>query len=172
MPQHDLSLSIVLPVHNIQNLLPMLVCELMEMVSDFVTHFELIVVDDGSTDQTDEVASDLALQYPQVRAVRHASRLGGEAVIRTGSEMALGRVVIVQRENDCLRAADLLRLGQLSRQYGVVVDRPKRSVDAVDFPESTPPSKANSRETLAPHRPKFLSRGPLRRDARDGRETR
>lgn len=173
VPQPDLSLSIVLPVHNIQNLLPMLVCELMEFVSDFVSHFELIVVDDGSTDQTDEVAADLALQYPQVRTVRHSSRLGGEAVIRTGSEVALGRVVIVQRENDFLRPADLLRLGQFGRQYGIVVPHLESTLDRFSS-SSTGSTPADQPTTATPDalpvgRPKFLTRSSLRPNSRDKR---
>jgi hypothetical protein len=109
----DQSLSVVLPVYNAQNSLPQLISQMLDILPDVASEFEVLVVDDGSTDQTEEVARDLAIRYPQVRVARHAERLGGEAVIRTGYERSRGRVVIVQQENTAFGHADLKRLWQM-----------------------------------------------------------
>ena len=109
----DQSLSVVLPVYNAQNSLPHLIEQMLDILPDVTSEFELLVVDDGSTDQTEEVARDLAIRYPQVRVMHHAERRGGEAVIRTGYEHTRGRVVIVQPENTAFGHADLKRLWQM-----------------------------------------------------------
>lgn len=113
MTSSDQSLSVVLPVYNAQNSLPHLVHQMLDILPDVASEFEVLVVDDGSTDHTEEVARELAVQYPQVRVVRHAERLGGEAVIRTGYELTRGKVVIIQQENTPFGQADLKRLWQV-----------------------------------------------------------
>lgn len=109
----DQSLSVVLPVYNAQNSLPHLIHQMLDILPDVASEFEVLVVDDGSTDQTEEVARDLAIRYPQVRVAHHATRLGGDAVIQTGYERTCGKVVIVQQENTAFGHADLKRLWQL-----------------------------------------------------------
>jgi hypothetical protein len=109
----DQSLSVVLPVYNAQNTLPHLIHQMLEILPDVTSEFEVLVIDDGSTDQTEEVARDLAIEYPQVRVTRHAERLGGEEVIRTGYERTRGKVVIVQQENTAFGQADLRRLCEM-----------------------------------------------------------
>ncbi|MDP6554724.1 MAG: glycosyltransferase family 2 protein [Pirellulaceae bacterium] len=116
MTNSDQSLSVVLPVYNAQNSLPYLINQMLDILPDIASEFEVLVIDDGSTDQTEEVARDLAIQYPQVRVTRHAERLGGEAVIRTGYERTRGKVVIVQQENTAFGQADLQRLWQMHAQ--------------------------------------------------------
>lgn len=113
MTSSDQSLSVVLPVYNAQNSLPHLIHQMLEILPDVATEFEVLVIDDGSTDQTEEVARELAIKYPQVRVTRHSQRLGGEEVIRTGYERTRGKVVIVQKENTAFGQADVRRLCQM-----------------------------------------------------------
>ena len=72
----DLSLSIVLPVHNAQNTLACDVHLLLELLPDITPRFEILIVDDASSDHTEEIAHELSLQYPQVRVKRHLRRQG------------------------------------------------------------------------------------------------
>ncbi len=46
--------------------------------------FELIIVDDGSTDRTGEIADGLAARYPQVRAVHNHPNLGYGGALQRG----------------------------------------------------------------------------------------
>ncbi len=67
----------------------------LETASDLAERFELVIVDDGSTDDTCEVAFELARDYPQVRAVRHGRGLGHEAALRSGFLHSRGDVVFL-----------------------------------------------------------------------------
>jgi hypothetical protein len=62
---------IVLPVHNAETRLRADVCGLLELASELTPKFGVLIIDDGSTDATYEVAEELATRYPQVSVKRH-----------------------------------------------------------------------------------------------------
>jgi cellulose synthase/poly-beta-1,6-N-acetylglucosamine synthase-like glycosyltransferase len=70
------SLTVVLPVYNGASRLRAHVRELLELASELTNQFGILIVDDGSTDATYEVAADLAARYPQVSVRRHRHRSG------------------------------------------------------------------------------------------------
>src|SRR3990172_7759911 len=65
------SLTIVLPVHNAESRLRTNVRELLELASELTAKFGVLIIDDGSTDATYEVAEELAAHFPQVSVRRH-----------------------------------------------------------------------------------------------------
>ena len=70
------SLTIVLPVHNGESKLRGCVREILEVASDMTSAFGILIVDDGSTDATYEVAEELSARYPQVTVRRHRYHRG------------------------------------------------------------------------------------------------
>lgn len=57
---------------------------------------ELIVVDDGSTDRTCDIVSDLSRQQPNLRLLVHSRNLGKGAAIQTALPHVTGQYVIIQ----------------------------------------------------------------------------
>ena len=72
--QPQQTLSVVLTVHNAEKTLADQVSKTLDILTDLSARFELLIVDDGSTDQTEEVAHELARHFPQLRVARHARR--------------------------------------------------------------------------------------------------
>jgi cellulose synthase/poly-beta-1,6-N-acetylglucosamine synthase-like glycosyltransferase len=101
------SLGIVLPVCNVEATLRRNVQYLLEIIPDLVARFELMIVDDGSTDQTDEIAQDLAREYPQIRVVRHNQPQGLEASIESALPHLASEAVYVHAPDRPLRSAAL-----------------------------------------------------------------
>ncbi len=72
--------------------------------------FELIVIDDGSTDRTPAVLDELRARYPFLRTIRHRSRRGIADALRTGSLAARGRVLVFYPADLQFRPEDIPRL--------------------------------------------------------------
>lgn len=117
------SLSIIVPVRNVEIGLAEQVHELLDTVPDLTSRFEILLVDDASADHTPEVAAELARQYPQVRHLRHQEPLGRDAAIRTGVSRALGQTLLVQDASGRISPTDLRRLWSLRHDRQVVMAR-------------------------------------------------
>lgn len=84
------SLSIFFPCYNEEGNIERVTRAALEAAPRFAERFEIILVDDGSSDRTGEIADSLAAEIPQVRAVHNRPNLGyGGAVVRglTESQM-------------------------------------------------------------------------------------
>lgn len=85
-------LSIVVPVRNEQGNIAPLVGDI-ENACAAIGAFELIYVDDGSSDSTAAALADLALTRPWLRVVRHAQSCGQSAAVRSGVRAAKAPIV-------------------------------------------------------------------------------
>jgi hypothetical protein len=110
------SLSILVPVRNAEASLARQVDKLLEVLPELTPRFEILVVDDGSTDHTVEIARELARRYPQLRMIRHTQPRGAQATIQTGLQWAQSQTVFVQEDATALSATDLRRLWSLRQK--------------------------------------------------------
>lgn len=88
---HDLALSVVVLAYNEVDNLPQAVSELLDELTQRADDWELILVDDGSSDGTGPLADRLAEGHARVRVVHHAQNLGLGGGYRTGFREARGR---------------------------------------------------------------------------------
>jgi glycosyltransferase involved in cell wall biosynthesis len=88
------SLSVFFPAYNDAPSLPGLIQKTMEVLERRVADYEVIVVNDGSYDQTGAVLEDLRRRYePRLRVVTHAQNQGYGAALRSGFAAATGEFV-------------------------------------------------------------------------------
>jgi glycosyltransferase involved in cell wall biosynthesis len=85
-PHHRL--SCVLPAYNEAENLPQTVSAWAAALPRHTRDHEIIVVDDGSVDQTASVLRDLSARYERVRVIRHETNLGYGAAIANGFAQA------------------------------------------------------------------------------------
>jgi glycosyltransferase involved in cell wall biosynthesis len=84
--------TVVLPVHNAERSLRSVILQIFELSSGSVPRFQLVVVDDGSTDGTYETACELARQFPQISVLRQPFQSG----IRCVLELVRRRLGVVE----------------------------------------------------------------------------
>jgi glycosyltransferase involved in cell wall biosynthesis len=77
-------LSYFFPAHNEAANLRGLVEEALETLPRLAEAYEILIVDDGSRDETPGIADELAATHPQVRAVHHPRNLGYGSALRSG----------------------------------------------------------------------------------------
>lgn len=75
--------------------------------SSMAGSYEVLIVDDGSGDQTGAIALSIAAAHSAVKVGHHASNRGLDAAVRTGVEMASGDYVVVW-DADLTYAADTI----------------------------------------------------------------
>lgn len=90
----ELDLSVVVPAYNEAESLPELVRRLDEVGRRTTAKFEILVVDDGSTDATRAVLRDLQASHPSLRFVSFTRNYGKSAALAVGFERARGAVLV------------------------------------------------------------------------------
>src|SRR5688572_15809981 len=91
--QRPQGLSMFFPAYNDGGTIASLVIRAVQVASRLTSDFEVIVVNDGSTDATREIADELARTYPQVRVVHHARNRGYGGALRTGFATATKELI-------------------------------------------------------------------------------
>jgi len=81
-------LSVFFPAYNEAENIEPLIKNALNIIPQFAQKFELIVVNDGSVDQTKSKVLALAKIYPQVRLVNHSTNLGYGAALKSGFKAA------------------------------------------------------------------------------------
>src|SRR5215813_4092124 len=94
-PQSDEFISVVMPVYREGNQLHTLLATIRESLESIDARYEIVLVDDGSPDNTWQVICDEAERFPEIRGLSLARNFGKEAALCAGLERALGQAVIV-----------------------------------------------------------------------------
>ncbi|HVV92299.1 MAG TPA: glycosyltransferase family 2 protein [Hyphomicrobiales bacterium] len=86
-------ISVVVPARNEAANVAPLVAEIEAALAGVEGGFEIVFVDDGSTDGTGEAVAALQAERPWLRQIRHAASCGQSAAVRSGVAAARGDVV-------------------------------------------------------------------------------
>jgi glycosyltransferase involved in cell wall biosynthesis len=90
---HSASLTIFFPAYNDAGTIGSLVIAARQAARSLTSDFEILVIDDGSVDNTGEIADELARTYPEVRAVHHVRNRGYGGALRSGFREASKELV-------------------------------------------------------------------------------
>ncbi|MGF1453913.1 MAG: glycosyltransferase [Alphaproteobacteria bacterium] len=128
-------LTILVPVYNEAGNIGPLTQEIHEVIGEAI-HFELVFVNDGSTDGSAGELAEAKRRYQDVRVVGHSRRSGKSAALWTGKRVSRGRWIQTldgDRQND---PADVLTLwrhlheaGLPDTRLGIVAGQRKRRND-------------------------------------------
>ena len=88
-----LDISVVVPLYNEQESLPELVAWIDRVASQNSLSYEVVMVDDGSSDDSWQVVEQLKAEYPSIKAIRFARNYGKSAALYCGFAAAEGEVV-------------------------------------------------------------------------------
>jgi dolichol-phosphate mannosyltransferase len=127
-------LAIVIPVLNEADSLAPLLEEITTALAG-QTGYEIIVVDDGSTDATCDVLSSCLERCPMLRVIHHQARHGQSAAIATGVEAARSSWIVTLDGDGQNDPADILRFYRTLREapadVGLVIGHRARRRDTL-----------------------------------------
>jgi len=89
------TLSVVVPIFNEAAVLPELEGRLSAVLAAACPDFEVVFVDDGSSDASPAILLGIAERNPRVRVLRFSRNFGHQAAVTAGIEHARGRAVVV-----------------------------------------------------------------------------
>lgn len=89
-----LDISVVVPLYNEAESLPELIAWIDRVMRREMLRYEVILVDDGSDDDSWPVIEQLKARYPAVRGIRFARNYGKSAALFCGFDAAAGEVVV------------------------------------------------------------------------------
>lgn len=106
-------LTIAMPAFNEAKNIPDMVADVLRIMPPLADAFEIIVVDDGSQDETAVVTQQLAAQHPELRLVQHAVNKGYGTAVLTGLSHAAKDLIFF---TDADRQFDLAEIEKLLAQ--------------------------------------------------------
>jgi dolichol-phosphate mannosyltransferase len=90
----DVEMSVVVPVYNEQANLSMLIPKLVEVFDRLGSLYEMIFVDDGSSDGSRKLLKEMASQVPSLRVVGLKQNRGLSTALLAGMREARGRIIV------------------------------------------------------------------------------
>ena len=117
---HPIDISVVVPVYNEEENLPVLIPQIAEVLGPLGRTYEMIFVDDGSQDHSRRLLKEMALQFPQIRILGFKKNCGETAAGAAGIKEARGGIVVTidaDLQND---PRDIPRMLDYLKEYDMV----------------------------------------------------
>lgn len=127
-----MELSIVIPAFNEAESFPDLLSEICRALSSFGKSYEILIVDDGSRDNSLQVLRELKKQYPQLRVVSFRKNYGKSAALAQGFQQSRGKIVVTMDADLQDDPAEIPRLiEKLEEGYDLVSGWKKKRYDPI-----------------------------------------
>ena len=124
-------ISIVIPVYNEEENVPILYERLKEVLDSLPYDYEIIFVNDGSTDRTGEILEEIAQKDKRVKVIEFARNFGQTPAMVAGMDYATGDVIITMDGDLQNDPKDIPRLlEKIEEGYDVVSGWRKNRKDA------------------------------------------
>ncbi len=123
------TISVVLPAYNEEENIGQAVASAIKAMESLGANYEVIVVDDGSSDRTSEVVRELMVQHPEVRLIRHPVNRGYGGALRSGFEAATGEFIFFTSSDNQYDMAEVRKLLPLIEDADLVIGYRARRQD-------------------------------------------
>jgi len=117
----SVTVSVILPAYNEEKNLRHAVDSARVVLSQIATAWEIIAVDDGSTDGTAAVCDELVAQCDGVRVIRHADNKGYGAALKSGILAARHELVFFTDADGQFDLRELERFVEWADEYDIVM---------------------------------------------------
>ncbi len=95
MDTSDYFVSVIAPLYNNSEIIETFVADIMQVLRQNYTYFELVLIDDGSEDDTAEKVINLLKKYECIRLISLSRHFSTEIAISSGLDAVIGDFVVV-----------------------------------------------------------------------------
>ena len=117
---HNVSISVFFPCYNEQDNITRVVEQALTVLEKLNADFEVIIVNDGSSDSTGQIADEIAGQKDRVKVVHHGTNLGYGAALQSGFKAATKELVFYTDGDGQFDINEMPPLLRLMEQYDIV----------------------------------------------------
>jgi len=114
-------ITIFFPVYNDQNTIATMTEKCLAVLKDIASKYEVIIINDGSPDNSGVVADEMATKYDHVRVIHHPQNKGYGAAIKSGLENAQYEWVCFTDGDDEYDIEDLRKMIRLKDYYDLII---------------------------------------------------
>jgi glycosyltransferase involved in cell wall biosynthesis len=116
-----LAISIIIPIYNEAQNIPLIYQRIVQVMTDagqsYQDNYEILFIDDGSTDNSFEICSKISDNDPRIRAVQFRRNFGKTAALQAGFSLSQGKYIVTidgdmqEDPADMFKLLDLLNNG-------------------------------------------------------------
>ncbi|MFH1881794.1 MAG: glycosyltransferase family 2 protein [Planctomycetota bacterium] len=117
---HNVSISVFFPCYNEQDNITRVAEQALAVLEKLNADFEVIIVNDGSSDSTGQIADEIAGQKDRVKVVHHRTNLGYGAALQSGFKAATKELVFYTDGDGQFDINEMPPLLRLMEQYDIV----------------------------------------------------
>jgi glycosyltransferase involved in cell wall biosynthesis len=115
--QEYIEISVVVPVYNEEGNLPVLIPALLEVLKNLGRSYEIIFVDDGSSDESRRILKEMASEHASLRILRFKENRGLSTALVAGMREARGEIIVTLDSDLQNDPADIPRLLEYLDRY-------------------------------------------------------
>jgi glycosyltransferase involved in cell wall biosynthesis len=113
----QIEISVVVPVYNEEGNLPVLIPALVEVLKNLGRSYEIIFVDDGSSDESRRILKEMASEHASLRILRFKKNRGLSTALVAGMREARGEIIVTLDSDLQNDPADIPRLLEYLDRY-------------------------------------------------------
>ncbi len=118
--QKGIELSVVVPVYNEEENIPILIPQIIKVLERIGKSFEVILVDDGSKDRSRDVIKEVARKHPQIRMIGFKENCGETAAGVAGIKESNGDIIITMDADLQNDPEDIPMMLEYLKEYDMV----------------------------------------------------
>jgi len=141
--QDQVKVSVIMPAYNEEKGIERNLKKNIEALKKTV-NYEIIVVNDGSTDKTEEVVKSVMGKYPTVKLINHPKNLGKYRALNSGIREAKGEIIVCSDSDSYLSGPDIysvvtsiLENPEIAGMVGVIEPTKPELSEAMGLSEKT-----------------------------------
>lgn len=116
-----IDLTVFFPVHNDERTIRQVAEKAIRVCKELASSYEVIIIDDGSPDDSGKIADQLAKKYPHLRVIHHEKNLGYGAAVKTGFKNSKYEWICFTDGDDEYDIEDLRKMVKLKDFYDLII---------------------------------------------------